>query len=311
MSTRIKIAGTTEEIDGLFRCRHLALVAELGTHFPQPDGRLMDRFDAFPSTLNIVAKAGQSVVGGVRLTSGASDSPLDELYDFSGSLAPLTRTAVLSRFCLLEDYQDIALRLGFSLLYMAAYSAAKREFTHLVCAPGPRVARLAQSIGFQQVASRFHHEATGAEVVPMVLDLRQVKLPILEMTRKPGVLDYFENMEWEYHQAGDAIIQAGQAGDSAYLVVDGEVIVSVERGAPGRRSTFELATLGPGQLFGELALLTSRKRTANVVAATEVDLMVLEREAFRDELIRNPARLPQVLEQLADRLADADDLLTR
>ena len=81
--------------------------------------------------------------------------------------------------------------------------------------------------------------------------------------------------------------------------------------APSGRSTFELATLGPGQIFGELALLTMRRRTANVVAATEVDLMVLERDVFRNELMRNPERLPLVLSQLADRLANADDLLTR
>jgi CRP-like cAMP-binding protein len=183
--------------------------------------------------------------------------------------------------------------------------------THIMCCFDAPAARLAQSIGFRQVGSRFQHEPSGQELVPMVQDLRELALPLLTMARQPGMLDAFDRVEWEFHRAGDTIIQAGSEGSAAYLVVDGEVIVSVERGAAGGRKSFELATLGPGQIFGELALLTNRKRTARVVAATEVDLMVLEREVFRRELVRHPDRLPVVLEQLANRLADADDLLTR
>ena len=312
MATRIKIAKSTDELDALFRSRHVALVEELGSQFPSPDGRLMDRFDAFPSTWNVVAKDRGRIVGGIRLCpTKASGSPLDGLYDFASNLPRGADVASLSRFHLLEDYHDASLRLGFSMLYMSTYCACQRELTHLVCCPDIRVARLAQSIGFQQVASRFHHEASGRELVPMLIDLRQLELPSLAKAREPGLLEAFELVEWEYHRAGDNIIRAGTEGDAAYLIVDGEVIVSVERGSPSGRSTFELATLGPGQIFGELALLTMRRRTANVVAATEVDLMVLERDVFRNELMRNPERLPLVLSQLADRLANADDLLTR
>ena len=312
MPTRIKIAKSTEELDALFRSRHVALVEELGSQFPSPDGRLMDRFDAFPSTWNVVAAGGDDIVGGIRLCpAGSGGSPLDGLYDFGANVPSDAKAASLSRFHLLEEYQDSSLRLGFSMLYMATHLACQRDMTHLVCCTEPRVARLAQSIGFQQVSARFHHEVTGRELVPMVLDLRQLDLPSLTKAREPGLLEAFELVEWEYHRAGDTIIHAGSKGDAAYLIVDGEVIVSVERGSPSGRSTFELATLGPGQIFGELALLTMRRRTANVVAATEVDLMVLDREVFRDELMRRPDRLPLVLSQLADRLANADDLLTR
>ncbi len=146
---------------------------------------------------------------------------------------------------MLEAFRDASLRLGFSMLYMATHCACQRGLSHLICCPEPRVARLAQSIGFQQVAPRFHHEATGRDIVPMVLDLRQLELPSLTRAREPGLLEAFELVEWEYHRAGDTIIHAGSKGDAAYLIVDGEVIVSVERGGPKGRSTFELATLGP------------------------------------------------------------------
>jgi N-acyl-L-homoserine lactone synthetase len=87
VATRIKIAKTTDELDALFRCRHVALVSELGSQFPHPDGRLMDRFDAFPSTWNVVAVERERVVGDIRLCPvGTGGSPLDGLYDFSSNL---------------------------------------------------------------------------------------------------------------------------------------------------------------------------------------------------------------------------------
>ncbi len=311
MPTRIKIATTTRELDGLFRSRHRALVEELGSELPQQDLRLLDRFDAFPSTVQVASLVDDEVVGGVRLGPHGVDSPLGDQFDFEPNLGRGAQPGSLDRFHLLEDHQAAGQRLGLSMLYMAAYLAIKRGMTHLVCCPEPRVARLAQSIGFQQLSPRFRPGPSSVERVPMLLDLRQLRLPLLSMAREPGMLDAFEQVEWAFHHAGDTIIEAGSAGRAAYLVVDGEVIVSVQRGGPAGGDAFELATLGPGQIFGELALLTSRQRTANVIAATEVDLMVLEREVFRRELASHPERLPAVLEQLATRLADADDLLTR
>jgi serine/threonine-protein kinase len=47
-----------------------------------------------------------------------------------------------------------------------------------------------------------------------------------------------------------------------------------------------LATLGPGEVFGETAILTSKPRTANVLAVSDVILKVLDREAMERELER-------------------------
>jgi hypothetical protein len=311
VATRIKIARSAQDLDRLFQARHQALVEERGCRFPQPDLRLVERFDAFPSTLNIIAEVDGEVVGGVRLGAPGDQAPPLACYDFSTHLPRSGRAGTVSAFHLLEAHQAGGQRLGFSMLYMAAFCAHQQQLSHLLCCLEPKVARLAQSIGFQQVAPRFDGGPAEGELVPMLLDLRQLDLPLLRLAEQPGVLSAFQEVEWQFFQAGDAIIQAGTPGEAAYLVVDGEVIVTVERGGPGGPSTFELATLGPGQLFGELALLTQRTRTADVVAATAVDLVVLDREAFRQALARHPERIPVVLEQLAERLARADDLLSR
>ena len=77
-------------------------------------------------------------------------------------------------------------------------------------------------------------------------------------------------------ERGGTLIREGEEGDTAYLVADGELEVS----AGGRK----LATLGRGDIVGEIALLRGGPRTAEVVALEAARLYELEREAFLEAL---------------------------
>jgi hypothetical protein len=311
MPAHIRIAARPDELDALFRTRALARREQAGRAAQESEARLLDRFDAFPGTVNLAAFAGEELVGGLRLClPGAFATPLAHLPDLFAPLPKGARAGCLDRFHLLAAHRDPGLRLGFSLLYMAAWCAVRRGVGYLAISPEPGLARTAQSLGFQQVGPRFQTE-DGLEALPMLLDLGQIRLPLVDLARKQGVFEIFEGIEWACYRAGEPIVLAGEEGQAAYMVVTGEVIVSAERGGPSGRSAFKLATLGAGQLFGELALLTGRRRTASVVAATDADVLVLSRQVFRRELLERPDRLLEILERLAGRLADADDLLTR
>jgi CRP-like cAMP-binding protein len=75
------------------------------------------------------------------------------------------------------------------------------------------------------------------------------------------------HMEQLAVQAGETIVRAGDKPDGFYLVVSGEVEVRAER-------------LGPGEFFGELALLDGTTRSADVVAAVPTTLLRLDRPGF-------------------------------
>lgn len=82
-----------------------------------------------------------------------------------------------------------------------------------------------------------------------------------------------------HFEAGDFIIRQGDVGDQFYVIVSGEVDVFKE--LPNGEQA-HLAKLGKGEYFGESALLTGRRRNANVQATTRVDLMCMGRDEFNN-----------------------------
>lgn len=76
---------------------------------------------------------------------------------------------------------------------------------------------------------------------------------------------------------GDVVIQQGTAGDNFFIVVDGEVEVVREDSASGPEL---LTTLGPGESFGETALLLNTPRTATVRARTPLRVLSLDKRTF-------------------------------
>ena len=68
----------------------------------------------------------------------------------------------------------------------------------------------------------------------------------------------------------------------------------------------EVNRFGPGGYFGELALLHGGLRTADVVAATPMELLVLDAREFRSMLMTTPSIGVKMLAHLAERLTEAD-----
>ena len=83
---------------------------------------------------------------------------------------------------------------------------------------------------------------------------------------------------------GEVVLRQGDPGDSLYVVRAGSVAVQV--GADGARK--EVATLTAGQFFGEMSLMTGESRSATVVAKTDCECYIVDKEAFREVLDERP-----------------------
>jgi diguanylate cyclase (GGDEF)-like protein len=109
-----------------------------------------------------------------------------------------------------------------------------------------------------------------------------------------------ETVEFE---AGENIVEVGDAGTSLFIVVDGQVRVLY----PGRDQEVELALLGPGDFFGEMALLNAKPRSATVRAQTRVRALKIEQHAFRKLVHASPSVAIQIMEILSLRVRTADE----
>jgi diguanylate cyclase (GGDEF)-like protein len=76
-----------------------------------------------------------------------------------------------------------------------------------------------------------------------------------------------------------------------------------------RASDFELARLGPGDFFGEMALLSDRPRSATVRAHSDVRVLKLEKHVFQRLLLEEPRIALGILEELSLRIGAADELI--
>jgi CRP-like cAMP-binding protein len=100
-------------------------------------------------------------------------------------------------------------------------------------------------------------------------------------------------------QPGQVLFRQGDSGDALYIVAEGTVTVQPE--GPPRQ---ELTRFGPGSFFGEVALVTEEPRSATVTAATETQLLAVDREAVRMLIGEFPDVLPVILRFLRERLVD-------
>ncbi|MDX8413902.1 MAG: cyclic nucleotide-binding domain-containing protein [Mariprofundales bacterium] len=89
---------------------------------------------------------------------------------------------------------------------------------------------------------------------------------------------------------GESVVKLGDAGDSCFLIRSGKVSVSTEDFRHAGKQV-DLGFLNEGAFFGEVSLLSDKKRTATVVAVGEVELMELKRSDFT-EIVKE---FPQVL----------------
>jgi putative ABC transport system ATP-binding protein len=90
-----------------------------------------------------------------------------------------------------------------------------------------------------------------------------------------------EKMTKRHFTAGETVIRAGETGEEFFLISDGEVDVV--------RADHEVARLGRGEFFGEVALISGEPRNATIVATEPLDTFVLGKDDFQAAVASSPS----------------------
>ena len=95
-------------------------------------------------------------------------------------------------------------------------------------------------------------------------------------------------------RAGKTLIKEGTPGREFFVLVDGTAEI--------RRKGKKIDSAGPGDFFGEMALLSDQPRNATVVTTSPVDALVVTARNFRMLIETNPLIALKVMRAVADRL---------
>ena len=196
-----------------------------------------------------------------------------EIFGEMASLtqAPRTASAVAKSACSVIALDDKQFHLGLK---------AKPAFALMLMSM--MIGRLRETI--EKLEGTETLSAAGAVKESAVFDAKRLAELVAGMTDDPPV----------YFDRGKVIVREGQAGLRMYVVIEGRVAVSVT----GR----VVERLGPGGVFGELALLEQAPRLASVFAETDCQVLPVNRESFLQLVKMSPEFAASLLGRLAERL---------
>jgi CRP/FNR family transcriptional regulator/CRP/FNR family cyclic AMP-dependent transcriptional regulator len=116
-----------------------------------------------------------------------------------------------------------------------------------------------------------------------------------------------ERVRRRSYARGDIIFQKDDPGESLFIVESGSVAIHVPS-VDGADLT--LARVGPGEFFGDMALLDGSPRSASASAVSDAVLLVLERKDFTGLIARRPEAALSILAVMTQRLRGSDEMIS-
>lgn len=123
------------------------------------------------------------------------------------------------------------------------------------------------------------------------------KIPLFESLSDELHQDIIDSIQMQYFPVDHVLFNEGDQGDKMYIIKTGSVkIFSGEK---------EIAVLGEGAFFGEMALMGSAPRNASAKVLEEAEIFTLEREVFDALLSRNPEAAEEIKKVFAERYSES------
>mgnify|MGYP001801509561 FL=1 len=289
---RIAIANSPNQIDEVLQLRHQVLIASADDQAKKPK-RLMDRFDAFPTTTHVTAIMNNQVIASLRLTfDGAERTPADEYYDFRAKLPGNSKLLSCDLHCVHPDFHLPQVTMG--LLSVASYLAMSEGVTHIAAPVAKEIVPVLEEIGFHSLLPAGKRMR---RMLPMMLNLQQdLKDPFIQFSEQNELEGIMHSYGCALYEPGETILRAGTVGNCAFVIADGEVVVK------HAGSDEVIDTMGVGEVFGEMTLLTDHVRSADIIAKTRVSTMILEKAVFVEHLMAEPKMALKLLQSMGHRM---------
>jgi len=136
-----------------------------------------------------------------------------------------------------------------------------------------------------------------------IQDLR--KSPLFQGLSDDELQTLMDNARPVSLRAGEALMKQGEPGDSAFVVLKGEFAIHKQSG----QSLIKIDVRSPGDVLGEMALLSQTPRSATVTAVTDCETLCISKDAFEKLLSTSSTAALAVLHWVMTRLTQNEALL--
>lgn len=109
------------------------------------------------------------------------------------------------------------------------------------------------------------------------------------------------------YRAGERLFEAGEEGDSAFVILSGEVDVILK----ATDDEVIVASLHKGEIFGEIAALTGQPRTSAIAAREDLSVLRLDKQTILNLMREFPDIALELIRVLSDRLKETSNLLAQ
>ncbi|MEM9633270.1 MAG: cyclic nucleotide-gated ion channel [Pseudomonadota bacterium] len=148
------------------------------------------------------------------------------------------------------------------------------------------------------IASAFAREIHSRDFV--VTWSMVARVPLFEDLKATEIAEVAKLLQAQSVKKGGTIAEKGDVADRMYFISDGEVEIKLQH---------DTIYLGEGNFFGELALINQTRRTANVVAYRDCQLLVLEADALQQLMDRDEALAKKIMAEARERVAAGKKVL--
>ncbi|MFT4925241.1 MAG: CRP-like cAMP-binding protein, partial [Phenylobacterium sp.] len=194
-----------------------------------------------------------------------------------------------------------------ALFKMACDIGHTWDTTHIVATVNVKTASIYHRLNFEVLSEELWIPSIGESVLPVANAFEAVyQWAFGAFASQSELIQSFAGcFECLLVSAGSLIFREGETGHEVYLV--GKGLVKITQADTTEKEVFNLATLGKGDMFGELSLIDDQPRSGSAWAMTNVELIVLSREVFWRKIHEEPDYLKSLLTIMSQRIRDIDE----
>jgi CRP-like cAMP-binding protein len=321
MAILIKKAESIKEINDVLRLRYLGL-EESGKNINKlfsSTRKVSDFFDVYPDTLNMVAYDMGSPIATIRAVpyedpqkvdvdfSKEEHDLLNEVFDYSDSFSRLKGiTYFIDIVAIGKEYSLNELLIQSLFKGLLNILATKKIDFIFLNIPSKFELGL-KDIGFKEVAKKFKSQTLKEDVTPSFLDIRGYYDSFVEKIKDREILRFQETFYYIVYEAGEICMTQGEKGATALLVESGALEVLLFKD----ENVIPVASIGVGNLVGEIGLVTNEKRTASMMARTQTSCIAFDREFFLGVMRQQPNKMVDMFKIFSKRIRSTNEDLAK